>query len=231
MKAVSFFAKVLWILCLAAAAAQGARAFDGCRAADVNGVDGVGDGVVDQVDVDILISLIGSPSPREDLDGSGIVDEADVAIASGFLNVLCTTCPADFSGNGWVCEEERELVEGAYGRDCRADLNRDGAVDELDSSVLEAYLGGCPLSRAAEQADFNGDEVVDDSDRSFLEGAFGTDCQPDLNGDGTVDTNDLGALHAAWGPCPGMSAGHRGDFEPTCDQGEGPLPPLPPNGS
>ncbi len=210
MRAVSFFGRILWMLLMAAASGQSALAFDGCRAADVKP-----DGVVDQADVDLLISLMGLPSPREDLDGSEIVDDADLAIASGFLNVICSTCPLDFDDDECVCGAERELVEGAYGRDCRADLNRDGAVDELDSPVLDAYLGGPPLSRAAKRADLDGDEAVDDSDRSLLESAFGTDCRPDLNRDGTVDTNDLGLVHAAWGLCPGS----REEPDPTCDPG------------
>ncbi len=220
MNAVSFLAKVLWILWLALALRQGAWALDGCRAADVSD-----DGVVDQADVDIVISLLGSASPRVDLDGDGAVSDADLAIVSGFSGTTCPTCAADLSANGNVCAEDRLILEDAYGLDCRPDLNRDGQVDGLDVALLEAYAGSA-LSLAAERADLNDDAVVDDGDLILLEESFGRDCRPDFNRDGTVDARDLGPLHAAWGACPGTSPDSRGDPEPTCDEGEGsPLPP------
>ena len=154
MNPVSFFAKVqatLWLLALAVG--QPASALNGCRATDVNG-----DGVVDQDDIDLVTSRLGSPSP--DLDGDGVVSEAEVAIVSSFSGTSCLDCVADLSDNGNVCGEDRLLLEAAYGFDCRPDLTRDGQVDELDVAVLEAYIGA-PLSPAAERADLHADAVVD----------------------------------------------------------------------
>ena len=220
MKAISFFARALWGLSLALVAGQDAWAVDGCRAADFNG-----DGVVNQIDVAILLPLLGLPAPREDLDGDGVVGDADVAIVEGFSGTICPSCATDLSGNDRVCAEDRQILEDAYDVDCRPDLNRDGWVDELDSAVLDAYVGG-PLSRAAERADFNQDAVVDDSDRSLLQASFGADCRPDFNGDGAVDVRDLGPLFATWGACPAEpSDDARGEPKPTCDEGGDPPPP------
>ncbi len=178
-----------------------AAAFDGCRAVDFNG-----DGTVNILDVVFLSSAFGQPDPRVDVDGSGEVDNADIAFWEAFLGETCTDCAAnldDTDGNSTVDAADREALEGSYSRDCRADLDRDGTVDsDGDVDLFVLYLGqpvgpGLPATRA----DLDGDGAVTLLDANVLAAANGRDCRPDLNKDGLVDTNDLWALLAAWGPC------------------------------
>jgi formylglycine-generating enzyme required for sulfatase activity len=60
---------------------------------------------------------------------------------------------------------------------CAADLNRDGAVDALDSSELFAAWGKCD------------------------------GCSADLDSSGVIDASDFAAMLEQWGPCPAKGGG------------------------
>lgn len=183
------------ILLLSAAASA---SIDGCRVADVNG-----DGTVDEQDRDAVEAEIGLVSPRMDLDGSGLVDDADVALAWSYRKACPMHCLADIDEDGTVGEIDRLWVEAFVGFECPGDLNRDGQICPRDSGVIVAYLGSpTPLSPSAARADLNEDGKVDRVDAEILETLYDTDCSMDLNRDNRVDTDDLAYVLAEWGPCP-----------------------------
>jgi hypothetical protein len=231
MKILSFLGGLL----LLAAWAPGARAVDGCRAADVNG-----DELVDATDVGIVADAIvfDPESPRADLDGDGSVADPDRVIVERYADleldsrsVLCPACPADSSGNHSVGPEDLLDLEAVRGRDCSADLNRDGVICPRDVELLAAYLGPATLSAAAARADLDGDGDVDGDDQDLLELQTSQqidlrDCRLDLNRDGRIDSVDVWSLLAAWGPCPGPPPplAARPNLEATCDEGKDPRP-------
>jgi hypothetical protein len=185
-----------FVLVLLAASASPVLAFDGCSAADLSG-----DGQVDFLDLSQITSGA-IPLARRDLDGSGLVDTPDVLMAFGFIFRVCTGCTADLDGSGGVDAADRALLEAAYGRDCRLDLDRNGTVDvENDVDIWIYHFQHLP-NPASARADFDGNGIVNFADLSALTSTIGNNCRVDLNADGKVDTNDLWALLASWGPCP-----------------------------
>ena len=201
MQKMSLLAKALPVLLVSiAVTASPASAFDGCRAADISG-----DGQVDFWDISLIQAAMGQPSslfPREDLDGSGFVDLADFRIVYGFVFQTCTDCTADLDGSLVVDGQDRILLEAAYGRECRLDMDRNGPVDDdNDPDIWVLYFQSLP-NPATERADFDGNGIVNFIDISLLLPSIGNDCRYDLNFDGAVNTNDLWALLASWGPCP-----------------------------
>ena len=195
MLRVSMSVKVLSCVLMLAAAAHPASAFDGCRAADING-----DGVVDPFDKN-LIAPLGTPSPRNDIDGSGFMDAADQMIVDGFSGRPCIDCIGDLDGSGIVDGADRAVLENAYGRDCRLDLDRNDTVDGDDVDLWVIYWQS-PPSPATARADFDDNPGVDYRDINALIPTIGNDCRPDLNKDGLINTNDLWFLLASWGSCP-----------------------------
>ena len=198
MQKVSLLAKALSLLFVLAATAHPAAAFDGCRAADVSG-----DGQVDFWDLGLINgAAMGTFDPRLDLDGCGLVDSVDLLMAYGHIFRTCTGCTADLDGDGDVDADDRALLEAAYGRECRLDMDRNDVVDDdndLDIWVLYFQSLPCP---ATARADFDGNGIVNFADISLLIPTIGNDCRPDLNKDGAVNTIDLWFLLASWGPCP-----------------------------
>lgn len=146
--------KILLLLFTAVAVVPTAWAFNGCCAADITD-----DGEVDADDLHELEIRWGQPFPRGDLDGSGFVDDGDVVLLQGFMDVECwTVCPAD--------------------------LNHDWIVDAADRAELEPYLGqdcpdpdDCPF-------DFNADGTMDGTDLWFLLDSFGPCVRSASNGRG-----------------------------------------------
>lgn len=200
-----------WFLLLTLVLAASAQAaINGCLVADVNG-----DGTVDELDRDEVEAQLGLESPRYDLDGSGLVDDADVALAWSYRKACPMHCLADIDEDGVVGEIDRLWVEVYAGFDCRGDLNRDGQICPRDLGVINAYLGSpTPLSPSAARADLNEDGAVDDQDVEILMALYHTDCSTDLNRDNKVDANDLAFVLAEWGPC--LSLQTKGDPKNTC---------------
>jgi hypothetical protein len=191
--------------------ASAPAAINGCLVADLNG-----DGTVDELDAEEVEADLGLASPRKDLDGSGLVDDADVALAWSYRKACPLHCLADVDGDGEVGEVDRLWVEAFAGFDCRGDLNRDGQICPRDAGVMNAYLGSpTPLSPSAARADLNEDGVVDQQDVEILRALYETDCSTDLNRDNKVDADDLAWVLAAWGPCP-PALRTKGDPKNTC---------------
>lgn len=185
------------VLVLLAASASPVLAFDGCFAADVSG-----DGQVNFLDLSQIVAATGTFDPRLDLDGSGLVDEADTLMAFGHVFRICTGCTADLDNSQEVDAADRLLLEAAYGTDCRLDMDRNGTVDnENDVDLFIYYFQHLPTV-ASETADFDGDGTVNFADLYIVLPTVGNDCRFDLNFDDKVNTDDLWALLASWGPCP-----------------------------
>ena len=198
MPRVPFLAQALCLL-VVLAAAHPASAFDGCRAADV---DGSGD--VDFHDLTLIQAAIslGLPDPRLDLDGSGLPDRGDLAMAFGRIFHTCADCTADLDADGDVDADDRALLEAAYGRICLLDMDRNDIVNDPDDLDLWTHYFQSLPTPAKDRADFDGNGTVNFIDISLLLPTVGNDCAPDLNKDGEVNTIDLWFLLASWGPCP-----------------------------
>lgn len=186
-------------LLLVLAAAHPVSAADGCLAADVND-----SGDVDFLDLNEISAAIsaGLPDPRLDLDGSGLPDSKDLLMAFGHVFEVCTGCTADLDDDGDVDSDDREVLEAAYDRDCRLNLDRNDVIDEEnDVEIWLKHFQSLP-SPADARADFDGNGIVNFIDLSLVIPTIGNVCRPDLNGDGWVNVNDLCVLHSQWGLCP-----------------------------
>jgi hypothetical protein len=80
----------------------------------------------------------------------------------------------DLNGDALTNEVDGSVVSANLGTDCigscrRADLNRDGYVDDADADLLEASSGACDLCGA----DLNGDGIVDSVDGGVLDAQRG----------------------------------------------------------
>jgi hypothetical protein len=104
-----------------------------------------GDGNVDLADRPLLEAAFGLDC-RTDLDHNGVVGESDREIVEISLGLTDPDADprADVDGNGVVNINDLIRVSFHLGRDCRADLNRDGLVDTLDVFFLLESLGACP---------------------------------------------------------------------------------------
>lgn len=194
-------ASLVLVVTMVAGTSGSASGIDSCRVLDFND-----DGFLNFSDVNVLVAAFGLPDPRVDVDGSGLVDQADVIFLLTFLELGCSGCNAnldDTDGLSVVDAADREALEAAYGTDCRGDLNRDGTVDnDRDVELLVEYFGKpTGPDQPATRADFNGDGSVSLADIAPFGAMIGNDCRADLNFDGAVDTNDLWALLSSWGSC------------------------------
>jgi hypothetical protein len=81
----------------------------------------------------------------------------------------------DFNGDAQTDPGDIEIVRDNLGTDCiglcqRADLNRDGEVDEKDLAILKSHFGPCELCGS----DLNGDGVVNELDVRLMKRAIKT---------------------------------------------------------
>ncbi len=102
-----------------------------CTGADLDG-----DGVVGEADLEILCDSLGRDC-RFDLDHNGIVDQND---QQALFCLWGTPAPqGDFDLDGTVGTTDLVQLLSVFGRDCRADLDRDGWVDACyDLEILLA---------------------------------------------------------------------------------------------
>ncbi len=203
MKPASILIPTLLLLFSALSMPPAAEAFDGCHAADVDD-----NGVVNFVDVQIVINNFGLVDPRLDLDGSGWVDLPDALIVVDFFQVVCPSCPGDLNGDEVVDAADRALVEIAIDDDeldCSFDVTRDGSVDADEDVDTCLYYFQNPSLPPALRCDFDDNGTVNILDIVLLLQETGTDCRFDLSKDGVVDTTDIWFLLSSWGACPASS--------------------------
>lgn len=111
-----------------------------------------GDGDVDGDDRALLEADFGLDC-RPDLDRDGQVDgdggdAEDADVLSAYLNQPAppwtAESRADFRVDQYVDASDLEVLVAAIPRDCRSDLNSDGAVDVTDVWALLSSWGDCP---------------------------------------------------------------------------------------
>ena len=88
-----------------------------------------------------------------DLNRDGYICPKDIRLLNEYLGAVGLSLAAkraDLDGDGEVDAQDRQLIQErinlgpfAMERDCRPDLNRDGAVDTVDLRVLLASWGPC----------------------------------------------------------------------------------------
>ncbi len=114
------------------------------------------DGVVDVFDYGDLTAAFGSADDRADIDGSGEVDEVDLAILRKNLGKTAET-------GGLMIQPNADRSPGVVG-----DVNGDGAVDVRDFAELASRFG-----TDDQAADLFADGVVDEIDLAVLKREFG----------------------------------------------------------
>ncbi len=107
-------------------------------------------------------------TPGSDLDGDGLLDEAD----------NCTLI---------VNPDQRDTDEDGYGNACDADLNDDCLVNFGDLAALQA--GFFPVT-GVEDADFNGDGFVNFADLAVMKATFFSGDEPGPGPSGLTDHCD-----------------------------------------
>jgi len=130
-----------------------------------------GDGVVDGVDLGILLNAWGG-NGAGDINQDGVVDGKDLALLIASWG-LCEGFTPPGGGEGGLAGGDRPTWPRGESM-LAADLNGDGVIDGTDLGLLLVAWGECPQS---------------------FDGAGGC---PDLNGDGVIDGADLGLLLVAW---------------------------------
>ncbi|MGA1346702.1 MAG: dockerin type I domain-containing protein, partial [Ilumatobacteraceae bacterium] len=144
--------------------------------------DANGDGHVDQLDLPSFREAFGHPtnpnlpSAVHDIDQNGIVDAVDLGLLAQAYEPW-ETGNADCNGNG--IPDMRDIATGTSADAdldgipddcgaCRADLDRDGAVDGNDLGILLGAWG-----TAAPAADLDDNGIVNGDDLGILLGAWG----------------------------------------------------------
>ena len=114
--------------------------------ADINGENEGPDGVVDALDLALVLNEFGASKSVADINGDGVVNASDLAEVSSQWGACPAQCPEDFDSDGVVGESDLKFLtsEWTYGPSASksiADLNKDGAVGALDLSILLAAFG------------------------------------------------------------------------------------------
>ena len=138
--------------------------------ADLNG-----DLVIDQSDVSEILSILSSSLGDVNLDG--IVDAADLAIATGNLGTAGGWALGDMNGDGQITQADLDIISSGIVPSCDPDVNQDGNADQGDIDYLIDVVAG---------------------------GENTTGIDPDFNRDGNSDQGDIDALVnvVAGGACP-----------------------------
>ncbi|MBL8765198.1 MAG: hypothetical protein JNM07_13110 [Phycisphaerae bacterium] len=101
------------------------------------------DGTVSAAELITISNNIGNPGgwAQGDMDGDGQVTTADLAIASGCVNICC---PADVNFDGSVDDFDFfDFLNDFNNNGCRGDFNGDGSIDDFDFfDFLNAFNGG-----------------------------------------------------------------------------------------
>jgi hypothetical protein len=149
-----------------------------------------GDTTVDAIDLAVLLGAWGPGDCAPvscDFDGDGSIGCYDLEYLLGNYGSCPSFGDVDGSGGEADCEDVWAIEDAAeQGRDCRADLNRNGVIDSGDVDALNCLWG--PTSSGL--GDLNGDGVVGSADLAILLGTPNRDCRADLNRDGCVNWSD-----------------------------------------
>jgi len=217
-----------------------------CLASDVNC-----DGVVNQTDAAVVGCMLGQMAPGDpaccdacacdsDVDGSGVIDLADVAAIVGQVGCPVGTgiaaCDrADVNCDGVVDEADVriarcQLFQMAPGDPsccdcvCDGDVNGNGIIDANDVIIAQSRFGCVPFTGdpVCDASDVNCDGVVDQNDIAVIQCQLGQmapgdpaccevcDCDGDADGSGMIDAADLNLVSTLQG-CP------VGTGDPVCD--------------
>jgi hypothetical protein len=155
------------------------------------------DGVVDDVDMEVLNKNVSGTDPHADLNGDGVVGGADLAI-------LASQHGGPPGPSGLACAGSFPCADATV----VGDGDGDGVADTIDNCVNKANASqvdtdGDGVGNRCDP-DFDNDGVVDDVDVEVLNKCFGgTDPECDLNGDGQVKASDFAILSSFFGLPPG----------------------------
>ncbi|QDU72156.1 dockerin type I domain-containing protein [Mucisphaera calidilacus] len=151
--------------------------FNLSREGDFNSADFNGDGVVDQLDIDVILKVATHDQWTErhqldEFDTDGAVDLDDVL---AILDIYYDTRPGDMNLDGRVDVADLSMLARYFGTLptdlIGQDLNSDGVYDDLD---VEIILAEYPLLRNGwSHGNFNLDDNVDLLDLSILASNFG----------------------------------------------------------
>ena len=132
-------------------------------------------GAVNQVDLEAFFAAWGTDNAMYDIDNSGVVDGADLAM---FLTAPSSSAPGSV--------EDINAQWGVQG-ESTADLNADGIVDGQDLAIALGNAG--PIAGEEEPTLFEGTKL------ELLLADWGTDAKrSDYNKDGVVNGMDLSLL-------------------------------------
>jgi len=194
---------ILAVLALSVIAAQQSFAQPAILAAPILG-DTNDDCVVDLVDFTFLAGQMGTSHPRADFNKDGIVDQIDADMLGAVYGTICgTRLIGDTDGDGMVSLTDFAYIAGKLGTQTpQADFNRDHNVDMIDVYMLAANYGQILGRRFL--GDINGDDIVNLIDFTLIAQIIDQD-HPlgDLNGDRTVDQIDVDLLGAQYGVVSG----------------------------
>lgn len=132
------------------------------------------DSVVDEIDRSIVMDQRGTAGPEGDLDGSGLVDELDLAeieLAFGRMR------------------PEIDAPESMAGLSACGDITRNGVVDIEDVLQIISHWGECPFQGDC-PSDTDGDYIVAVGDLLTVIGNWNR-LAGDGDGNGIIDIDDL----------------------------------------
>ena len=158
------------------------------------------DCVVNVDDLAKLLGAFGTDAREADFDHSGSVDSFDLHLLLAVWGSTCgTRLVGDVDGSGLVDFADLSRVLGAFGQSTpQADFDRDGVVDSVDLDLLIANWGRTLGRRLL--GDVDGNDLVDVRDLVAVLGGWGTATpQLDLDGDGEVGETDRELVVACWG--------------------------------
>ncbi len=166
--------------------------------------------------VNILDILgLGQGGPDADVSGDGVVDQVDYDLVQAVFGSTCgMRLLGEINGDGVVNVIDLLRLFGAWGSaEPRADIDGDGSVGSIDLNLLLANWGRTLGHQLI--GDVNGTNVVNVQDLLALLSDWGqAPSAADINLDGTVDETDLALLKANWGATSGTDL--RGDIDGSC---------------
>jgi hypothetical protein len=114
------------------------------------------DGVISQLDINMLSPIFGSINPvgknaLSDINQDTVINILDLVLVSGKIGMTVSRCEmADINNDGTVTTADLDIIGAYFGQDdnstnMMADLNGDGTINILDLTRA-AGLAGCKWS-------------------------------------------------------------------------------------